>query len=467
MSFEIRELSEQPQRALLVGIGVPGDEKREREAVREFVRDCVEDYYALTTMARQWASDHGMDMCTDDGEVREEVIDGVVEAFDPVDIEGSAEAYDQPELMGPFWEYVGAPMVVTSHDGAVVLDVENVDAVMVADGAAEDFYVSWEEMDERVWSKQDFSGAMRRAREMELTRRVHELLLGRREEREAKAMVEAWDDWMERFKAVMAGKEGERSRLGRGMEAMARMVALLESTRAALPGRYRVGWLDVQLRWATWYAQMMESGEVKMSDVVKDDGLARKYEERFRKAVERKAELGVDEQGLKEFLADMIGKRMDAILVNVAAKSRRTLERFLKDRARERMDDMARRLYPKRERGKAWPRGKADAETYRFVQEAYKHMDAKPGEKGESGDYEAETQRLELMLEEETDEEKREELSEEVKMRRMFGEWGKMSYEQALAAEEYFTERVLSGRDAWAEKQQARREKIAYFSIHT
>ena len=47
-------------------------------------------------------------------------------------------------------------------------------------------------------------------------------------------------------------------------------------------------------------------------------------------------------------------------------------------------------------------------------------------------------------------------------MRRMFGEWGKMSYEQALAAEEYFTERVISGRDAWAEKQQARREKIAY-----
>ena len=131
------------------------------------------------------------------------------------------------------------------------------------------------------------------------------------------------------------------------------------------------------------------------------------------------------------------------------------------------MDDMARRLYPKRERGRAWPRGKADAETYRFVQEAYKQMNAKPGEKGESGDYEAETERLERLLEEETDEGKRAELSKEVMMRRMFGEWGKMSYEQALAAEEYFTERVLSGRDAWAEKQQARREKIAYFSIHT
>ena len=308
----------------------------------------------------------------------------------------------------------------------------------------------------------DFSSAMRRAREMELTRRVHELLLGRREEREAKAMVEAWDAWMERFKAVMAGKEGERSRLGRGMEAMARMVALLESTRAALPGRYRVGWLDVQLRWATWYAQMMESGEVSLSEELKDDKRYAAWAARFRDEVERKAELGVDEQGLKEFLADMVGKRMDAVLENVAAKCRRTLERFLKDRARERMDDMARRLYPKRERGKAWPRGKADAETYRFVQEAYKQMDAKPGERGESGDYEAETQRLESLLEEETDEGKRAELSKEVMMRRMFGEWGKMSYEQALAAEEYFTERVMSGRDAWAEKQQARREKIAY-----
>ncbi len=302
---------------------------------------------------------------------------------------------------------------------------------------------------------------------MELTRRVHELLIGRREEREARAMVEAWDDWMARFKVVMAGKEGEKSRLGRGMEAMARMVALLESTRAALPGRYRVGWLDVQLRWATWYAQMMESGEVTLSEELKDDKRYAAWAARFRNEVARKEGFGVSEQGLKEFLADMVGKRMDAVLENVAAKCRRTLERFLKDRARERMDDMARRLYPKRERGRAWPRGKADAETYRFVQEAYKHMDAKPGEKGESGDYEAETERLERLLEEETDEGKRAELSKEVMMRRMFGEWGKMSYEQALAAEEYFTERVLSGRDAWAEKQQARREKIAYFSIHT
>ena len=308
----------------------------------------------------------------------------------------------------------------------------------------------------------DFSSAMRRARELELTRRVHELLLGRREEREAKAMVEAWDAWMERFKAVMAGKEGEKSRLGRGMEALARMVALLESTRAALPGRYRVGWLDVQLRWATWYAQMMESGEVTLSEELKDDKRYAAWAARFRDEVARKEGFGVSEQGLKEFLADMVGKRMDAVLENVAAKCRRTLERFLKDRARERMDDIARRLYPKRERGRAWPRGKADAETYRFVQDAYKHMDAKPGEKGESGDYEAETERLERLLEEETDEGKRAELSKEVMMRRMFGEWGKMSYEQALAAEEYFTERVMSGRDAWAEKQQARREKIAY-----
>ena len=132
----------------------------------------------------------------------------------------------------------------------------------------------------------DFSGAMRRARELELTRRVHELLLGRREEREAKAMVEAWDAWMERFKAVMAGKEGERSRLGRGMEAMARMVALLESTRAALPGRYRVGWLDVQLRWATWYAQMMESGEVTLSEELKDDRRYAAWAARFRDEAE-------------------------------------------------------------------------------------------------------------------------------------------------------------------------------------
>ena len=41
MSFEIRELSEQPQRALLVGIGVPGDEKREREALLAELEDLV------------------------------------------------------------------------------------------------------------------------------------------------------------------------------------------------------------------------------------------------------------------------------------------------------------------------------------------------------------------------------------------------------------------------------------------
>lgn len=33
MSFEIREMPEQPQRALLVGIGMPGDDRREREAL--------------------------------------------------------------------------------------------------------------------------------------------------------------------------------------------------------------------------------------------------------------------------------------------------------------------------------------------------------------------------------------------------------------------------------------------------
>ena len=41
MSFEIRELSEQPQRALLVGIGVPGDEKRERESLLAELEDLV------------------------------------------------------------------------------------------------------------------------------------------------------------------------------------------------------------------------------------------------------------------------------------------------------------------------------------------------------------------------------------------------------------------------------------------
>lgn len=258
--------------------------------------------------------------------------------------------------------------------------------------------------------------------------------------------------------------QNEQGRLGNGTKALAEMLSLFETTRSTLEG---AGWkmgaarLNGLLKWAQVYADMQQSGAVPRHGVLQGD-IYERFVQGMSRADEKNRLQGMTDAEAREALALIAGERMDAAVLKVAAFCREQLDAFMKARCRERMDVCRERLYPKREEGKPWPRGRMSADMYRRVEQVYSLMELKPDEAADR--LEAAKNALDELDPEAADyEERQAALEDEVALLATFGCWEKLSLDQARKAEAAFTDMVLTGRNAWQDKLRTQRRRAAWW----
>lgn len=258
--------------------------------------------------------------------------------------------------------------------------------------------------------------------------------------------------------------QNEQGRLGNGTKALAEMLSMFETTRSTLEG---AGWkmgaarLNGLLKWAQVYADMQQSGAVPRHGVLQGD-IYERFVQGMSRADEKNRLQGMTDAEAREALALIAGERMDAAVLKVAAFCREQLDAFMKARCRERMDVCRERLYPKREEGKPWPRGRMSADMYRRVEQVYSLMELKPDVAADR--LEAAKNALEKLDSASDDyEERQAALEDEVALLATFGCWEKLSLDQARKAEAAFTDMVLTGRNAWQDKLRTQRRRAAWW----
>ncbi len=289
----------------------------------------------------------------------------------------------------------------------------------------------------------------------DMTQAARVMLRRREDDLEGEELIARWDELLARLETASVDRHDGAARLGV-------LVALLESTRSVLPPDFaKLGRLHALMKWAAVYAHLVSTGEVK-----RDGALKGTIFEQFVAAMQREYEgslqKGLSEAEAREVLQELGERRLEEALLKVAKECRARLDVFVKARARERIELMAERAYPKKERGKKSPRGKMEAAYYRAMSTMLAWMDATPEEVA------ARVQELRARLEkldEDADAEEsgatRAELEEELRIVQLYGDWRGMSAGQARMAAEDFVTFVMTQRHAWdakLEKERRRRE---------
>ena len=338
----------------------------------------------------------------------------------------------------------------------------------------------------------DMSGSMV---EGGLEGRVMAIMRGDVAEAEGMAVAEEWGRFLRAFSLESVG-EDERD-AGR---MLGRMLALVAATRRVLPENFKGGGngLGLQAAWLRWYAQMAETGQVtkssELSGVVYDRIRDRLMQE------DEMRRLNYTEGEAIEMLKGYAGQKMGAVVESMARGCRRLLETYLKEKMRQDMLGAIERLYPKREPGEYWKRGRATGETYRYAEvvkdllmhgyrallpseeheaevkkcervlakgnisnhtrETYERRLENLRRKEENALYQ-EVEKLEGVLEDaEASEEEREEARERMFFLTTFGGWNSKDYKEAASVKEQFDRVIKEGRRVWAERMKERKAQV-------
>ncbi len=296
---------------------------------------------------------------------------------------------------------------------------------------------------------------------VDMARDARFMLRRREDDIEGEELVERWDWMLARLET--AGTESGSRRDGSAR--MGAITALLEATRSVLPPKYaKLGRLNMLMKWAAVYAHMVSTGEVKRDGTLKGPVF-----EKFAAAMMEKSAAwredglleGMTEEEAKDALRQLGEVRLDEALLKVAKECRARLDKFVKARARERIELTAERTWPKKERGRKSPRGKMEAERYRGMNAMLAWMDASADEVSRRQD-EIRARLDKLEGEEPLDEDKAAEktaLEEEMRIIQLFGDWEGMTAQQARIAADDFNEYVLTGRHKWEEKIERERRR--------
>ncbi len=273
------------------------------------------------------------------------------------------------------------------------------------------------------------------------------MLKRRDDDMEGEELVGRWDELLARLETASTGKRDGAAKLGA-------MIALMESTRKVLPPEYaKLGKLNMLMKWAAVYAYMVSTGEVKQDGVLKG-AIYDKFVQSMQKQYEGGMMKGLGYEDAKGILQDIGEKRLDEQLLKVAAECRKRVDMFVKARARERIESIAEKAYPKKERGRKSPRGKMEASRYRAISTMLMWMDATVQKVNERVD--AIRAALEKMdgdeVSGEADGVSREELEEELRIVQLYGDWKGMSSAQAVRVADDFAQYVTDGRHGWEER---------------
>ncbi len=290
-----------------------------------------------------------------------------------------------------------------------------------------------------------------------MTESARVVLRRREDDVEGEELIKRWDDLLARFETASTDKHDGAAQLGT-------LVSLLEATRSVLPPDFaKLGRLTALMKWASVYAHMVSTGEVKRDGVLKGEIF-----EKFVAAMKREYEggllKGLSEEEAREAVQSIGERRLEDALLKVAKECRARLDVFVKARARERIELMAERAYPKKERGQKSPRGKMSTPYYLAMNAMLKWLDA-PAEEVEKRVTEIRIE-LERMDDEGIDRTEdgvtREDLEEELRIVQFYGDWASMSAAQAKQVAEAFVTFVLTARQKWDARLETERRRREY-----
>lgn len=290
------------------------------------------------------------------------------------------------------------------------------------------------------------------------------LLEGRADEAYAVEMAKRFRRKLEQLQLFRLGDERDEAlRLGRGAQLLAELTGLVDSAESVLGQAAHTGRLAGLLRWCKVYAQMMQEGRAPAGGELKG-GLFDEFTARMRKMQEGARLNGLTDDEVRETMASYAGERLDAAYDKVARHVVECLDGFVKARARERMDYIHEHVYPKREEGQKWPRGKMSADAYRRVERVYQLMEM-DSERVATLIESAKRELAELQGEGVEDEEQRKreaELEDELALLSLYGDWEHKSAQEATRAAAAFADDVLHGRREWDERLRAERRRLAW-----
>ncbi len=272
-----------------------------------------------------------------------------------------------------------------------------------------------------------------------LRRRPDELVAGK--------VLKRFDKWLKMFDTAVGSTN---KTLGTGAARLGVIAGLMEATRSVLPPQYQFGRLNVLMSWAAVYAELAETGEVPKSGGV----LKGPIFDKFINALEARRDMGMTEQELRDTLASLGAVKLEEALKKVARGCREQLDLFIKDRAREQIENLWKRAYPDKSEKGARKKGKMHAHNYRLAAEMLKAMNMTAAEVNSK----LQAKQTELAAPN-TTQERADELRTEMGILQTFGAWESLDAEAAEKALDAFRGFIGSGRTEWDMKEEERKAR--------
>ncbi len=269
------------------------------------------------------------------------------------------------------------------------------------------------------------------------------------DEMESVQILKRYDMLIDTLQSSLASDSSDEA-LGTGAQRYASLLALLEATKGVLPEQYtRMGQLNATLKWAAVYAQMAESGDIPRggSGVLKGD-IAQKFLTAMKQKRDGMLLQGLSEEEAREAMASLAAERIENSLIKVAIAARTRVDKFIKDRAWERVELSTERAYPKKETGRKSPRGKLSSEGYRQMEHVLSLMQMKKEQIAEQM-ASLRGQLAELNPDTDNFSARQAELEEQLDQLSVFGNWADMNAPQAQAAAEAFVALVMQRKTLW------------------
>ncbi len=272
-----------------------------------------------------------------------------------------------------------------------------------------------------------------------LRRRPDELVAGK--------VLKRFDKWLKMFDTAVGSTN---KTLGTGAARLGVIAGLMEATRSVLPPQYQFGRLNVLMSWAAVYAELAETGEVPKSGGV----LKGPIFDKFINALEARRDMGMTEQELRDTLASLGAVKLEDALKKVARGCREQLDLFIKDRAREQIENLWKRAFPDKNEKGARKKGKMHAHNYRLAAEMLKAMNMTAAEVNSK----LQAKQTELAAPN-TTQERADELRTEMGILQTFGAWESLDAEAAEKALDAFRGFIGSGRTEWDMKEEERKAR--------
>lgn len=164
--------------------------------------------------------------------------------------------------------------------------------------------------------------------------------------------------------------------------------------------------------------------------------------------------MGMTEQELRDTLASLGAVKLEEALKKVARGCREQLDRFIKDRAREQIENLWKRAFPDKNEKGARKKGKMHAHNYRLAAEMLKAMNMTAAEVNSK----LQAKQTELAAPN-TTQERADELRTEMGILQTFGAWESLDAEAAEKALDAFRGFIGSGRTEWDMKEEERKAR--------